>query len=60
MRLRIDYDGDPNGLRRELRNAFRLRERDVAEPEPVVQRVTIRVTDQLSPARSTRRGNDKD
>jgi hypothetical protein len=55
-RLTIDYDGEPDGLRRELRNAFRLVEREEPGPEPVDQRVTIRVTDQPSPARSPAMG----
>jgi hypothetical protein len=61
MRLTLDYDGEPNGLRREVRNAFGLEEREEAGREPIDQRVTIRVTDQpsLSPARSPAMGTTR-
>ncbi|MCC2652156.1 MAG: hypothetical protein K0R61_3059 [Microvirga sp.] len=58
MKLSIDFDGEPNSLRRELRNAFRLVEREAA-PEPVDQRVTITVTDQPSPARRAPMGTTR-
>lgn len=52
-RIRIEFEGERDGLRRAVSNALRLKEREVPgpEPEPVDQRVTIRVTDQPSPAR---------
>lgn len=40
MRLTVSYDGEPNGLRREVRNAFGLVERG-AEPQPIVHSLAI-------------------
>jgi hypothetical protein len=50
-RLRIEFEGAPDGLRRAVSNALRLRERDLGvAPEPIDQRVTITITDQPPPS----------
>lgn len=50
-RLVIEYEGEPNGLRRELRNAFRFVERQDGQ-DPVIATVTLTIRDQPATQRS--------
>jgi hypothetical protein len=53
-RLRIDFEGEPDGMRRAVSNALRLRERE-AGPEPVTAIVKLIVSDQPGSSRTARR-----